>query len=146
MRKWLVATALTLVGHTLTAAPGQHSDAPRPDAQGNCRFVWRDTDGLQREFLYVPEGKISPHVIVTISPYLDGWRLFDYTLGNENSAQQRLHACVATVAMQTRTESTPADWEGRQPSEAVPRVRWYLARLSNAGEKDGIRPGEAVWL
>jgi hypothetical protein len=144
MHKWLLASALMLVGHTLTAAPGQNSDVPRPDAQGNYRFVWRDTDGLQREFLYVPAGKIAPHVTFTISPYLDGWRLFDYTFRNENSAQHRLHACVGTVAMPTRTESTPADWEGRQPSEAVPRVGWYLARLSNAGEKDGIPPGEAV--
>jgi hypothetical protein len=144
MNKWLLASALALLGHPLTAAPGQNSDTPRPDAQGNYRFVWKDTDGLQREFLYVPAGKIAPHVTVAISPYLDGWRLFDYTFGNEHSAQQRLHACVGTVAMPTRTESTPADWEGRQPSDTVPRVGWYLTRLSNAGEKDGIPPGEDV--
>jgi hypothetical protein len=140
---WLVLVA---VPAGLVAGPQLdpvRSVVPSPDANGDYHWRWTEAAGTEREWILVPENKISPLVHVAISQRGDGSYVYAYDIRNGKSAAQGIHRCFIELAMPAQVHATPPDWSVFEPRDFAPRVGWALD-VGDDGQKRGIAPGIGV--
>jgi len=138
MRSKEVTAAGVLFACACVAA--QQPATPAPDANGNYRWTYVDSNGKERQFTFFPATRIAPTVRTAVAE-IDGITTFTYTIGNGASAMQRLRGCIVEVSLPTKAVATPKGWEpARDPTRVVPRVGWFVLGASGP-EQTGIRAG-----
>ena len=144
IRSVTMLVTLALMSTSSAIGVGDQVDrAPAPDQSGNYLFRWKDSGGSDREFLFVPGGKIAPQIGVTVSRQDGVSFLYRYLIANGRTAVEKLANCYVDVAMPARIINTPAGWESGQPSEIAPRAGWFMLRFTD-GVPNGAPPGSEV--
>jgi hypothetical protein len=114
------------------------------DDAGNYHWVYVDALGERKEFMFTPSSKIEPHIRTDVTSSGDRDFRYNYIISNGPSASQKLYRCLVDVELPTAVTATPAGWEPpSQPNDIVPRLLWYMRRVTPA-ERAGISAGSEV--